>query len=158
MTAFIIPIWVHIVAQLATTLYVFIFGGRDERLGSGYLVVNTLVIAALYRFHITHITPDIIVEPFDVVAFGFILLRSNRHWTIFATAVAILEVLINIIYTVAVDIRYYGVIVGNWAYMSAQIILFYALLATLIYATWSGRRRKSGLAAFERSSPRDAAA
>jgi hypothetical protein len=158
MTAFIIPMWVHIVVLLATTLYAFMFGGREERLGSGYLVVSNLIGSIVLHLNITDTNIGMFIGPIDVVVFGLLMINSSSYWTVFAAAIAELEVLINIIYTIAVDIGYYGSIPGNWAYMSAQILLCYALMATLIYATWSGRRRKSGLAAVERSSPLDAAA
>ncbi|MEO8115415.1 MAG: hypothetical protein ABI655_13595 [Phenylobacterium sp.] len=145
MQLFMIPPWVNVAAVVSATSLVLWKGGWRERTLAAMILLAFLPSYGLeflgdcrgwppWNMPVGFYWAVDIVELATCVAFA---LSSNRYWAIWASSLNLLGPATRIVRSLVPS-------VSHWAYLSAQIIWFYLLLAVLLGGVWEARRARRG--------------
>lgn len=129
-------------------------GGRPERIGAAVLLLDSLVSAVLYRWHIGHIYPNAIVkEAICLLFIGWLAFRSDRWWPSVTAAALCLVIL-------TYSLRLADPTLTHFAAVSAHVGLNYLIDLTLLFGVlerWLAGERPAGAAAWARAARATAA-
>lgn len=142
MQLFTIPPLINLALTASATLVVIWRGGWRERT----LALTMLLTILPYGVSVCALqfgrSPWQVPEPFlIVVGVGHLslclafALRSDRYWTIWASALGVLSVATYVAKGLMPEF-------GAWAYASAQIVWCYLVLVVLLVAAWQSDRAR----------------
>lgn len=113
-----------------------IWRGREaERLAAAAVLANWAITMLVYRADSDDTQWGILAV--DVVQFGVfmgIALRTLRHWPMFMAGFGLLQLVTHLAH--ALDAA-----ISVWAYITAEIIWSYLILAAIGYGAWTAPRR-----------------
>jgi hypothetical protein len=127
--------WIFWALVLSVSVYVFRFGGREERLVASILVAAYLVTLLFYWFGESDwLKPQLGILLSDSLASALLLvvaLRSKRFWPLPIVAFQILPVLTQLVSAFGENLVSYGLGVaqGAWSYLQL-IVLIVATIRT----------------------------
>jgi hypothetical protein len=117
--------------------------GRDyERLAAAGYLANWALSMMVFRDRSTETQWNVLYIDMALLALYVALaLRSGRYWPMFAASFQLLAVVTHIA-------RALDATVTGWAYLTAEIVWSYLVLATIGYASWTaGQPREDDEAA-----------
>lgn len=130
-----LPVWIWPTALIAVCVLAVWRGRDDERLAAGADLATWAMTMLVYRANTDGTQwAMLLVDVALVAVLGWIALRSDRHWPMFAAGFALLMLLTHL--ASAADPT-----LGGWAYITAGIIWSYLVLAAIAYGAITAPRR-----------------
>lgn len=129
-----LPIWIWPTALLFVCGLAVVRGGDDERLAAGGYLANWALSLVVFKDLSLDTQWGVFVADVALlVLYIWLAMRSGRYWPLFATGFHLLAVVTHFAHAL------YDV-VGGWAYITAQLIWSYMVIATIGYGAWTAPR------------------
>jgi hypothetical protein len=136
-----LPNWFAIVVPLLVCGAALWKGGPDEK-AAGAMFLMSLVITRTLRDHSWPLLQrgDLLADTLFFVGLLVLALRTPRYWPLAAAAFQFLSVLTHMGKLIDPNVH-------QWAYITAQVIWSYLVLAAIgvgTWTTWSAQRASAG--------------